>query len=59
MIVPRRAPPIDAGSRLAGNEAAVLPKILAGSGAPATVEAVHDGGRHTPRFQDQPRHRGG
>ena len=51
MIVPRRAPPVDAGGRLAGDEAAVLPEILAGPGAAAAVQAVDHGGRDAAGFQ--------
>ena len=58
MIVTRRTTPIDARSGLAGNEAAVLPEILARPGAAAAVQTVDDRGRHAPRFQDQARHAG-
>jgi len=50
MIVARRTAPIDARGRLAGDEAAVLPKILARAGAAAAVQAMDDSGRHAPRF---------
>ena len=59
MIVARGAPPIDPRRRLAGDKAAVLPEILAGSGAAAAVQSVNHRRRDAPRFQDQSRHGGG
>jgi hypothetical protein len=51
------APPIDAACRLAGQEAAVLPEVLARPGAAAAVQAVDDGGGDLARFEDQARQR--
>src|ERR1700728_3451054 len=56
MIVARRTAPIDARRGLAGNEASILPEILARPGAAAAVQAVDDRGSHAPCFQDQARH---
>src|SRR5262245_31847381 len=55
VVVARRAAPVDAVGRLAGDEATVLPEILARTGAPAAMQPVDDGGGDAPRFQDQPR----
>ena len=59
VVVARRAPPVDARCGLAGDEAAVLPEILARAGATASVHAMDDGRGDAARFQDQPRHGGG
>ena len=56
MIVARGAAPVDAARRLARNEAAVLPEILARSGAAAAMQPVDDGRGDAARFEDQARH---
>src|ERR1019366_8895975 len=59
MIVARRAPPVDVLRRLARHEAAVLPEILAGSGAASSMQAVNDGRCDAARFENEPRHGSG
>src|SRR5262245_35055293 len=59
MVVTRRAPPVDILRRLAGDEAAVLPKTLAGAGAPAAMQAVDDIGGDAAGFEHQARQRSG
>src|SRR5450755_283263 len=59
MVVTRRAPPVDALRRLAGNEAAVLPEAFAGAGAPAAVQAVDHVGGDAASFKHEPRQRCG
>jgi hypothetical protein len=44
---------------LAGYEAAELPEVLAGAGAPSAVQTVDDGGGDLARLQYQSRHRSG
>src|SRR5712691_6592620 len=56
MIVARGAPPIDVLRGLARHEAAVLPEVLARSGAPAAVQTMNDRRCDTACFQDKPRH---
>jgi hypothetical protein len=58
MIVARRTPPIDSRGRLAGNKAAVLPEILARSGAATAVQTVDHRRRHATRFENKPWHAG-
>jgi hypothetical protein len=50
VIVACRAPPIDTGRRLAGDEAPVLPEILSLPGATATMQAVDHGGSDPARL---------
>src|SRR5262245_60245309 len=57
VIVTRRTSPVYARRCFTRNKAAVLPEILARSGAPATVQAVDHGGSDPTRFQNQARHR--
>src|SRR6202030_2030166 len=59
MVVACGAAPIDPPRRLTRHEPAILPEILARSGAAAAVEPVDDGGSDATRLQDQPRHLGG
>ena len=56
MIVTRGAPPIDRVGRLAVEEAAVLPEILAGAGAAAAVQAVNQRRGDAARFENEARH---
>src|SRR5262249_19556397 len=55
MVVTRRAPPVDAGGRLAGDETAILPEILSRSGAAAAMQAMNDGCGDAPRLENQAR----
>src|SRR5262249_2852392 len=59
MIVAGRAAPVDPRRRLAGDEAAVLPEILARAGAAAAVQPLDDGRRDPARLPDQARYWGG
>src|SRR6266571_4513719 len=59
VIVAGRAAPVDAVRRLAGDEAAVLPEVLARAGAAAAVQTVDHGGGDAARLEDEPRHGGG
>ena len=59
MIVARRAPPVDVLRRLAGNEAAVLPKAFSRAGAPPSMQAVNDVGGDAARFKHKTRQRCG
>src|SRR5512146_3395624 len=56
MVVARRAPPIDGMRRLAVEEAAVLPEILARAGAAAAVQTVNERRGDAARFEDEARH---
>src|SRR5262249_30516352 len=58
MIVARRAAPVDVLRRLARDEAAILPKAFAGTGAAAAVQAVDDVVGDAARLQHQARQRG-
>ncbi|WP_456683766.1 hypothetical protein [Bradyrhizobium sp. S3.14.4] len=55
MVVARRAAPVDVLRRLAGDEAAVLPEIFAGTGAAPSVQAMDDVGGDTAGFEHQAR----
>jgi hypothetical protein len=59
MIVAGRASPVDPGRRFARYEAAVLPEILAWTGAAAAMQPVNHGCRDAARFEHQSRHSGG
>src|SRR5258706_12092613 len=59
MIVARRAPPVDILRRLAGNEAAVLPKGFSRARPPPSMQAVNDVGRDAARFKHKTRQRSG
>src|SRR5262245_64997196 len=56
MFVAGGAPPVDAARRLARQEAAILPEILARPGPLAAVQSVDDGGGDAARLEDQARH---
>ena len=59
MVVARRAAPVDALRRLAGNEAAILPEAFAGAGAAPAVQAVDHVGGDAAGFEHKTRQRGG
>ena len=59
MVVARRSAPIDILRRLARDEAAVLPEILAGAGAPPSVQTVNHVGRDAASLEHQARQRSG
>jgi hypothetical protein len=59
MVVARRAPPVDAGGGLAGNEATVLPEVLARTGAAAAVQAMNHVSGDAAGFKNEARQRGG
>ncbi len=59
MIVARRAAPVDVLRRLAGDEAAVLPKALAGAGAAPAMQAMDDVGGDAAGFEHETRQRSG
>ena len=59
MIVARRAPPIDILRRLSGDEAAILPKALAGAGAAPAMQAMDDVGGDAAGFEHETRQRCG
>jgi hypothetical protein len=59
MIVTRRATPIDILRRLAGDEAAILPKALAGAGAATTMQAMDDVGGNAAGFEHKTGERSG
>src|SRR5206468_7819581 len=59
MIVARGTAPIDAVRRFAGDEASILPKILARSGPAPAVKPVDHGRGDATRLQDPERHGGG
>src|SRR6185369_16931413 len=56
MVVARRASPVDVLGRLARHETAVLPKVLAGPGAPPSVQSVNDRRRNAARLENKPGH---
>jgi len=59
VFVARRAAPVDPPGRFAGDEAAVLPEVLARAGAAAAVQPVDDRGRDAARLEDEPGNSGG
>jgi hypothetical protein len=59
VIVARRAPPVDILRGLARDEAAILPKTLAGSRAPPPVQAMDDVGGNAAGLEHQARQRSG
>src|SRR5215813_1462357 len=56
VIVARGAPPIDVLRGLTRHEASVLPEVLAGPRAAASVQAMNDRRCDPACFQDKPRH---
>jgi hypothetical protein len=59
MVVARRAPPVHPRSGLARDKAAILPEILARTGAPPAMQAMDHRCRHAPGFENEARHAGG
>ena len=59
MIVARRAAPVDILRRLAGDEAPILPKALAGAGAAPAMQAMDDVGGDTAGFEHETGERSG
>src|SRR5262249_62224863 len=58
VLVARGAAPVDAVRRLARDEAAILPEILARTRTPAPVQSMDDGRRHPARLEDEARDAG-
>src|SRR5262249_5523356 len=56
VVVTRGAAPIDSRGSLTGHKAPILPEVLPGACAPATVQPVNHRRRNPPRLQYQPRH---
>src|SRR5262245_66065385 len=56
MVVARRAPPIDILRGFARDKAPILPKIFAGPGSAAPMQAMNDSRCDTACFQDQTGH---